>query len=290
YIICIGVIHHNADPRATLSCLVAGLEDDGVLELMVYNRFQRVEAVAMQKALRLLAADHADPDDTLQLSLAKRLIDGLDGESDALDVLRKLRFNQAEFVNTFIQPVEWSYTVHSLAALARSAGAVLWLPTQTVGDSSTRRHWALSFSDAYLRERYRSLPDIDRWQLVNLLMAERSPALWFYLRPARIPRPPFLSDEVAARFLDTRFGHASTMATGFVRDARFGTCAPYGRPRRHPPGLPAARVRGLFDAADGTATMRDLLSAPGQEELRDDLWGTRLSLAVPLAPFLMAAP
>ena len=46
YIICTGVIHHNADPIGTLNKLAAALKPDGILELMVYNychRFQTTE-------------------------------------------------------------------------------------------------------------------------------------------------------------------------------------------------------------------------------------------------------
>lgn len=42
YIICTGVIHHNADPGPPLARLRAALKRRGVCELMVYNRFHRV--------------------------------------------------------------------------------------------------------------------------------------------------------------------------------------------------------------------------------------------------------
>src|SRR6476619_4167769 len=42
YVICTGVIHHNADPEATLRKLARALKPKGVLELMVYNRYHRI--------------------------------------------------------------------------------------------------------------------------------------------------------------------------------------------------------------------------------------------------------
>src|SRR5581483_3307119 len=50
YIICTGVIHHNADPAEPLRKLAGALRQGGVLELMVYNRYHRIITTAFQKA------------------------------------------------------------------------------------------------------------------------------------------------------------------------------------------------------------------------------------------------
>ncbi|MFM7850682.1 MAG: class I SAM-dependent methyltransferase, partial [Flammeovirgaceae bacterium] len=60
YIICTGVIHHNADPAYTLSKLVRALKTNGVMELMVYNYYQRLLTTAFQKAVRVLTRDSMD--------------------------------------------------------------------------------------------------------------------------------------------------------------------------------------------------------------------------------------
>ena len=54
HIICTGVIHHNADPAASLLKLTAALKPGGVLELMVYNEYHRITIQAFQKAIGLL--------------------------------------------------------------------------------------------------------------------------------------------------------------------------------------------------------------------------------------------
>lgn len=41
YVISTGVIHHNADPPATLTKIAAALKPHRVLQLMVYNRFHQ---------------------------------------------------------------------------------------------------------------------------------------------------------------------------------------------------------------------------------------------------------
>ena len=49
YVICTGVIHHNADPALTLRKLAQSLRPSGVLELMVYNRYRRLLPQAFRK-------------------------------------------------------------------------------------------------------------------------------------------------------------------------------------------------------------------------------------------------
>jgi 2-polyprenyl-3-methyl-5-hydroxy-6-metoxy-1,4-benzoquinol methylase len=57
YIICTGVIHHNASPETALNTLAKALKPTGILELMVYNRYHRIETTAFQKAIRILAGN-----------------------------------------------------------------------------------------------------------------------------------------------------------------------------------------------------------------------------------------
>src|SRR6185503_12679728 len=57
YVICTGVIHHNAEPKTSLDRLVEALKPAGVLELMVYNRYHRITTTAFQKAIRILGGN-----------------------------------------------------------------------------------------------------------------------------------------------------------------------------------------------------------------------------------------
>jgi len=49
YIICAGVVHHNADSLESLCSLREALTEEGILELMVYNRFHRIQTTASRK-------------------------------------------------------------------------------------------------------------------------------------------------------------------------------------------------------------------------------------------------
>jgi SAM-dependent methyltransferase len=56
YVLCTGVIHHNADHRIPLTKISSALRRYGLLELMVYNRYPRLTFNAIQEATALLSA------------------------------------------------------------------------------------------------------------------------------------------------------------------------------------------------------------------------------------------
>src|SRR5215216_3241077 len=184
YVICTGVIHHNAEPRAVLEKIVAALKPTGVLELMVYNRYHRTQTTAFQKAVRLFGKGGGRADFESDLSIAKRIIHSLPGSSPMAAWLSEYKDSpEARTADSLLQPVEYSYTVESLADLAASCGLELILPCIDEFDKALElTSWDMEFEDPQLRSQYESLPDLDRWQVTNLLMLEKSPMLWFYMQ------------------------------------------------------------------------------------------------------------
>jgi SAM-dependent methyltransferase len=290
YVICTGVIHHNADPAVTLGRLAEALKPDGVLELMVYNRYHRQETSSLQKAVRMLVPDsgkRSERDDALQLAIAERLMDGLAGESRVMELLRSLKGEHSSKVaDSVIQPVEWSYTVSSLSDLAQGAGLSLWMPTQNEFDLADHREWNLDFTDLSLRERYKSLPDTERWQLCNLLLAEESPGLWFYLRPDGVPRPAFLSDVIAERFLDSSYRPAQTDVCVYVYDAEQDRYLPRVQRSGNPSRRLTSVARALHGAADAELSLRDAAARLGVPVSNSEAERLRLALTTPHFPYL----
>jgi SAM-dependent methyltransferase len=292
YVICTGVIHHNADPGVALGRLSEALKPDGILELMVYNQYHRLETTSLQKAVRMLVGDcgkHSERDDSLQLAIAERLMDGLAGQSRVMELLRSLKgAHSSKVADSAIQPVEWSYTVASLSDLVEGAGLSLWLPTQNIFDLAGHRGWHLDFTDLSLRERYNSLPDTERWQLCNLLMAEESPWLWFYLRPNDVPRPAFLSDVVAERFLDSSYRPAQTDVCVYVHDAEQDRYLPRGQRSRNPSRRLTSAARALHGAAEAGVSLRDIAARLGVPVSNGEAERLRLALTTPHFPHLRA--
>jgi SAM-dependent methyltransferase len=210
YIICTGVIHHNADPEATLGKLARALKPAGVLELMVYNRYHRILTSAFQKGVRLLAQTESQPDFQKELSVTRALANDFPGQG----LMRQFvnNFKQApdpQIADALIQPVENSYTVDTLEEMARRCDLELLAPSpnamSNVLDGVSQATWNLRFSQADLQKEYDKLPDSCRWQITNLLLCESSPMLWFYLRRKDSPRKRSTEQQICDSFLRTRF-------------------------------------------------------------------------------------
>ena len=238
YVVCTGVIHHNADPGYVLDRLARALKLDGLLELMVYNRYHRIQTTAVQKALQGLAGEDLALDHKTNVGLAKAVISGywlpssgpvreVVGATLAVPGPRKPgasvvnEFDRGELTKNSVtallevckgveevaiadalfQPVEHSYTVESLARLCSRSGLEILGPCLNQFDSAEERlSWNIRFVDEELQKRYESLPDLARWQITNLLAQEESPRLWFYVRPAQSSRARQSEMEIVNEF------------------------------------------------------------------------------------------
>ncbi|HEX4966057.1 MAG TPA: class I SAM-dependent methyltransferase [Thermoanaerobaculia bacterium] len=278
-VICTGVIHHNAEPQVTLSRLAAALKPGGIMELMVYNRFHRIITSAFQKAVRVFGEAGPEIDFEREVALARKIVDDMP-PNGALEkaFIQYMEWSESDFADLLIQPVEHSYTVESLETLARSCGLEMMVPCV----SNYAKHLAanlrhdLDFQDPALREQYFALSDTRRWQVTNLLLHDKSPLLWFYLRrsdgtPRRTQR------EICEAFLDTRFEPCATTQRSFMRgdDGRYSllpNAVTY-------PLTPSHReVREIVEAAGPDRTMREVFGQlslstewPSVDRLRNQL-------------------
>jgi 2-polyprenyl-3-methyl-5-hydroxy-6-metoxy-1,4-benzoquinol methylase len=212
YVVCTGVIHHTADPDGALARLAAALRPAGVMQLMVYNRYHRTRTSAFQKAVRLLAGRGGYAYDE-ELALAKRFVDHFAGPGPLQPWLAEQRgAPDAQIADALIQPVEHSYTVESLDAMATAAGLELLAPSPNQIDASRGTpHWEMEMGDAELQRRYDALPDVRRWQATNLLLQEQSPMLWFYLQHRDSPWRRLSTRELCDAFLARRFAPTRTL-------------------------------------------------------------------------------
>lgn len=293
YVICTGVIHHNADPAVPLRNLVAALKPDGFLELMVYNYFHRIQAVTFQKAVRTLCGEGRRMDVDAELKVAKKLIDRFPADNFIATFLSQYRDQpEAMLADTLLQPVERGYTVESLEALVRDAGLEYLLPCIDVFDRNEGHvHWNLKFEDAELQQPYDALSDSRRWQIANLLLFEASPRLWFYLQRRDAPHPRQSEGAVCQSFLATRFEKNKTTKKIFVRQKN-GVYRPEARPVPfHTPLMPAhAAARKVFLAISPERTMGEIIGDLG---LAADFYAVnhlRLHLTTPAFPYLRALP
>lgn len=217
YVICTGVVHHTADPAGTLAQLSAALRPSGVMQLMVYNRYHRTLTTAFQKVVRALLGDGGYAYEA-ELDLARRFVHGFERPGSMGDWLAQYRnLPDEQLADSLIQPVEQSYTVESLEAMARGAGLDLLTPFPNPFDAANGTlHWEMELGDAELQRAYDALPDARRWQVTNLLLLQESPMLWFYLQRADSPTPRRSTRELCESFLDSRYAPARTTRQVFL--------------------------------------------------------------------------
>ena len=259
-VICTGVIHHTGDPPRALGCLARALRPDGVIELMVYNRFHRILTSTVQKAIQLLAGGAEQAELATEMRIADALIQTFKPATLTTQFLGQMQGRPESMVaDTLVQPVEFSYTVHSLAELAAGCGLEILAPCLNEHDkASARLSWNLAFTEPELAERYTALDDLDRWQVTNLLLAEASPMLWFYLQPkgGRFARRS--ERDITESFLDTVFRRTEARQRFWIKQAG-GGYALSSRLAPYPAGPRDEAVSALHAQADGERTMRALL-------------------------------
>ncbi len=209
YVICTGVIHHNARPSVALAKLARALRPAGLLELMVYNQFHRVLTTAFQRALRAFLGNKGKPDVALELPLARRLVRSYRGSPMMMSFLKQQAgVPDAAFADNLMQPVEQSYTVETLAEMVSGCGLeLLHFCVDQFSAADDRIDWNLTFEDPELQAVYDGLDDQVRWHISNCLLLNESPYLWFYVQRADSGRRRKTESELAVEFL--RQGRAS---------------------------------------------------------------------------------
>lgn len=292
FIICTGVVHHNAHPEIPVARLCEALRPRGVIEIMVYNYFHRTLTAAYQNAIRhLFSGDLAANLDT-QLEVARRLIDKFPLTNSMSEFLREYKDEEeTALADAFLQPVEYSYTVESMGQLLENAGLELLLPCLNQFDKAAHREaWNLEFEDELVARRYDALPDEERWQITNLLSVETSPMLWFYAQKRESPFHRRSENEVCRDFLKTKFDRYSTTVTNYhVGEAGYRldpTPIPYPSPR-----IPRDETaRRVFTAVDPKKTFGEVLQSLSIQPAFHLVNRLRILLTTPLFPYLKAVP
>lgn len=288
YVICTGVIHHNAEPRAVLAKLSAALKPGGILELMVYNRYHRSATTAFQKVLRALNGTDAGVDFEADLVTAKQVIRSIPEISPMASWLSAFTDTpEAALADSLMQPVEYSYTVQSLHELAASCGLELVLPCINQYDKAEGRiSWNMKFGNGDLQTRYDSLADLQRWQITNLLMMSKSPLLWFYMRRQDDSRRT-TERQACDSFLQTTFSRARTMRHTYRRTGeRQYKLSPRAVP--YPPAPEEERIAKVVAMADGKTSMADIFARLGIEADFHNTNEIRLRSATTAFPYLRA--
>jgi SAM-dependent methyltransferase len=263
YVVNTGVITIMPVPEKPLSNIARALRPDGVLELMVYNRFHRTFTTAFQKAVRTITRHNGRVSSYEEELAVAKAIAATEPMASSHHMWPFRNVHDSKFADALIQPVELSYTVESLNALVGECGLELTLPCYDQFSQSMNALWTMSFSTAELQERFDRLPDVVRWQVANLLLLDRSPLLWFFVRRRHEPNAGRYEVCVREEFLNRKFVRARSTLRNFVRRATdldyklapSATSYPF-KPKDN-------LLRNIVERADGCLTMRDILNDLG---------------------------
>ena len=289
YLICTGVIHHNADPRATLEKLAGALKPEGIMELMVYNRFHWILPVAFQQAVRILGGNTDTINFESELSIAKTIMGDLPQETLLARFTNRFKESpESRLADELLQPVLHSYTVESLEQMAESCGLELISPCLNQFDIAARGpSWNMEFSDPILKEIYESLPDTQRWQVTNLLLIESSPMIWFYLQRKDSGRQRKSERQTCEEFLDTRFARIKATQSVYLLTSD-GQYKLLPDQVAYPSAAPDSSVKGIVDLADGKASMREIFQRLGLSTSFYTVNQARLKTTSTAYPYLKA--
>ncbi|MCP3140362.1 amino acid adenylation domain-containing protein [Pyxidicoccus xibeiensis] len=286
FIVCTGVIHHTYEPAHALGRLSRALKRDGLMELLVYNRFHRTITSAFQKAIRLMTQGLSSND----YAIAKRLAAGFAVDNTMARFISRHRdWEESDFADLLINPVEHSYTVDSLADLAGGCNLDLVRPCISLYAKYRAESifWEMSFADADIQRVYDAMPDLDRWRVSNLLMHEKSPMLWFYLRrqDSRLPRKS--EQQLNEAFLQTTFERATTMQQSYIRgqDGRFRLSP---KSIAHPASAPEHSVKALYERFEQRRVMGEVFAELGLQRDFGTVQRARVQLTTPAFPYLRA--
>jgi hypothetical protein len=147
--------------------------------------------------------------------------------------------------------------------------------------------WSMSFTDSELQSTYDALPDVQRWQVTNHLLFERSPQLWFMFQRSDSPHRRKTENEICDEFLRTRFKLASTVQRSFIRrqDERY---KPSERLLTYPLAPPSRQLQQLVELVDGQRTMAEIFSEVGTKPSFQNVNYARLHLSTSGFPYLRA--
>jgi len=272
YVDCCGVLHHLEDPAAGLAALVAALDDEGGIGLMVYGTYGRTGVYPLQHLLRLLAGPEAD--DGARVALARRTVAAL----PETNLFRRNPFladhlgSDAGLYDLLLHSRDRAYRVPELLALLDGAGL---RPVTFI--EPARYDPATYLTDAVLLKRVAALDDRARWAAAELLSTAMKVHIVYAVKAGR-PDPVVasMSDDaiLALRDLDGA-AVARSIKPGAPLVARFD-----GVQHRLPLPRLAGAILARIDGRRSVAALRALVRAEVDSRLTDEAVGAAVAETV----------
>ena len=239
-VVCVGVLHHLADPAKGMQALAGCLRRDGVASVMLYGKYGRIGVDLLASVFHDLGLGQDDS----SVQVVKETIPLLPPDHPVRSYLKNSPDLNADtsVVDTFLHGRQRCYTVTECIDLVTSAGLVLqeWL-----FKSLYYPHESFALPDRLLSA-LNGLPDVEIWSLMERLHALSTSHSFVACRPDR-PKADYAVD------------FSSAEALGYIPVIRafsgvFGNdiVMPHGR-------VPLSAVQVPFiQLVDGRRTIREI--------------------------------
>ncbi len=263
YINCAGVVHHTADPAASVRALAEVLAPQGAIGLMVYAHYGRTPTRQMRDLLtRLLPAETPNPQ---RVAVAQQVLAALPPSNSLrradLDggLIKGLLADPHELYDLLLHPRECDYTVPQFHALVVQAGLKVASFTQFFLDGGTNKSFYRPenyITDAGLLQRVKALPAIEQQAVAEVLHGNITLHSAYLVRDTGMTASPRMTDLVPYRFVPARQDIGALLEANPGRSLQVRDTYGNGVTLQGQPGLGA--VLGLFD---GQRTIRDIVGA-----------------------------
>jgi SAM-dependent methyltransferase len=239
-VVCVGVLHHLADPAQGMRALAGCLRRDGVASVMLYAKYGRIGVDMLASMFHDLGMGQDDSSvqlvkDTIPLLAADHPVRTYVKNSPDLDA-------STGVVDTFLHGRQRCYTVAECIDLVTSAGLVFqeWL-----FKSLYYPHDILALPDR-LKSALNGLPDVKIWSLMERINALNSSHAFVACRPDR-PTADYTVDFSSAEAL----GYIPVMRTLFRMEG-YVVVMPHAR-------VPLSGIELLFIRfVDGRRSIREI--------------------------------
>jgi 2-polyprenyl-3-methyl-5-hydroxy-6-metoxy-1,4-benzoquinol methylase len=178
-ILCSGVLHHLDDPDAGLRALRDVLNEDGVMNIMLYGRYFRQGIYMMQEIFQRLECNQSKEDvDFVKETL--KIVPESHPIHPYLKMAEDLGYDSG-IVDTFLHQQDRAYSVPEVLKFASSNNLAFfdWEDRCNYSVTSTINH------DSLIKEKILKLPEVEQWPILELFNNISGTHRFILCHPAR---------------------------------------------------------------------------------------------------------
>ncbi|GAB4479375.1 MAG: class I SAM-dependent methyltransferase [Burkholderiaceae bacterium] len=264
YINCVGVLHHLSDPEIAFDGLLASLNDDGAMAVLLYGAYGRTGVYQMQALLRMLGCPQlALPS---QIAVARSLLAALPPTNwfrcgEALINDHKLG-GDAGIVDLLLHARDRAYTVPEIHAwFADRHGLHIWFSDVHRGALPYQPRMRLRAADPRLLDLIDALPLHTQQAVAELIGGDLISHSFYLTRRSDVTSPYGDPDYVPFFITETTPATGADLARLIEQHRNRPFLLRHGQSGLEVALDPGRYVRAIFALIDGSRTFGEIFSA-----------------------------